>query len=150
MQYKGKEGEIVVDKFKEALKSILPGNIKPRFTYKGNKVGSLFRIKDLVPVAHQTNLVYEFEKDGIKKYVGQTNVRYKTRVVQHCNTDKESSIYKYKVAQRITISAENFKIIEKGYSRLIDRRLAEALYVKEYREPELNKQKRSAKLLLFD
>ena len=47
-------------------------------------------------------------------------------------------------------SAENFKIIEKGYSRLIDRRLAEALYVKEYREPELNKQKRSAKLLLFD
>ena len=150
LQYKGKEGEIVIDKFKEALKSILPENIKPRFTYKGNKVGSLFRIKDPVPVAHQTNLVYEFEKDGIKKYVGQTNVRYETRVDQHCNTDKESSIYKYKVAQGITISAENFKIIEKGYSRLIDRRLAEALYVKEYREPELNKQKRSAKLLLFD
>ena len=33
---------------------------------------------------------------------------------------------------------------------MIDRRLAEAMFVKEYKEPELNKQKKSAKLLLFD
>ena len=150
LQYKGKEGEVVVSKFKDALKNILPGNIKPRLTYKGKKVGSFFRIKDPVPLEHQTNLVYDFKEGGIRKYVGQTNVRYESRVDQHCNTDKESSIYKYKDAQGITISAENFDIIEKGYSRLIDRRLAEAMYVKEYKEPELNKQKKSAKLLLFD
>ena len=59
-------------------------------------------------------------------------------------------VFKYKDTQGIDISAENFEIIEKGYSRLVDRRLAEALYVKEYKEPELNRQKKSAKLLLFD
>ena len=69
---------------------------------------------------------------------------------QHCNTDKLSSVYRYKQAQGIEISAENFEVIEKGYPRLIDRRLAEAMYVKEYNEPELNRQKKSAKLLLFD
>ena len=48
------------------------------------------------------------------------------------------------------ISADNFEIVDKGYSRLVNRRIAEALYVKEFKEPELNKQKKSAKLLLFD
>ena len=150
LQYNGKEGEAILSKLKNLLKNILPKNIKPRFTFKGKKVGSFFQIKDPVPLEHQTNLVYGFKHEGVRKYVGQTNVRFGSRVDQHCNTDKQSSVFKYKDTQGIDISAENFEIIEKGYSRLVDRRLAEALYVKEYKEPELNRQKKSAKLLLFD
>ena len=124
--------------------------MKPRFTYKGRKIGSIFRIKDPVPLEHETNLLYAFKHGGVRRYVGQTNVRFGSRMDQHCNTDKLSSVYRYKQAQGIEISAENFEVIEKGYPRLIDRRLAEAMYVKEYNEPELNRQKKSAKLLLFD
>ena len=150
LQYRGKEGEVILKKFKDALKNVLPENVKPRFTYKGRKIGSIFRIKDPVPLEHETNLLYAFKHGGVRRYVGQTNVRFGSRVDQHCNTDKLSSVYRYKQAQGIEISAENFEVIEKGYPRLIDRRLAEAMYVKEYNEPELNRQKKSAKLLLFD
>ena len=125
-------------------------NVKPRFTYKGNKLGSLFRLKDPVPIEHQSNLVYNFKQGGKPLYVGQTNVRYESRVDQHCTTDKQSSVFKFKEDRQIDISAEDFEIIDKGYSRTWDRRLAEALYVKEFKEPELNRQKRSAKLLLFN
>ena len=128
----------------------MPENIKPRFTYKGKKIGSLFRIKDPIPKEHETNLVYSFKHEGITKYIGQTNVRYGTRLDQHCVTDKESSVYKYKHSKNAEVSADNFEIVDKGYPRLVNRRIAEALYVKEFKEPELNKQKRSAKLLLFD
>ena len=150
LQYKGKEGEEIISKFKEALKSTLPDTIKPRFTYRGKKVGSLFRIKDPVPKEHETNLIYSFKDGGVTKYIGQTNVRYGTRVEQHCGSDKQSSVYRYKQDKSMEISAENFEIVDKGYSRLVNRRIAEALYVKEFKEPELNKQKKSAKLLLFD
>jgi len=71
-------------------------------------------------------------------------------VDQHCNTDKLSSVYKYKQTKGIDISDDNFEIVDKGYSQTLNRRLAEAMYVKEYKEPELNKQKKAAKLLLFD
>ena len=150
LQYKGKEEEAILSKFKTALKNALPKNVKPRFTYKGNKVGSLFRLKDPVPIEHQSNLVYNFKQGGKPLYVGQTNVRYESRVDQHCTTDKQSSVFKFKEDRQIDISAEDFEIIDKGYSRTWDRRLAEALYVKEFKEPELNRQKRSAKLLLFN
>ena len=75
MQYNGKEGEAILSKFKDSLKNILPKNIKPRFTFKGKKVGSFFQIKDPGPLEHQTNLVYGFKHEGVRKYVGQTNVR---------------------------------------------------------------------------
>ena len=150
LQYNGKDGEMIVSKFKKELRSLLPTNVIPRFTYKGKKIGSFFRIKDAVPLEHETNLVYRFDHDGITRYIGQTNVRYGSRTEQHCNTDKLSSVFKYKETKGINISDKNFEIVDKGFSRLVDRRIAEALYVKEYKEPELNRQKKSAKLLLFD
>ncbi len=149
LQYKGKEGEVILSKFREALKNVLPENVKPRFTYKGKKTGSFFRLKDKVPVEHQTNLVYAFRQDEVTKYVGHTNVRFGTRANQHCSTDKNSSVYKFKEENQIQISEENFEIIEKGYPRMLNRRLAEALYIKDL-APELNAQKNSAKLLLFN
>ena len=150
LQYNGKDGEIIVSKFRKELRSLLPMNVIPRFTYKGKKIGSFFRIKDPVPLEHETNLVYRFKHDGVTRYIGQTNVRYGSRTEQHCNTDKQSSVYKYKEAKGINISEDNFEIVDKGYSRLVDRRIAEAMYVKEHNEPELNRQKNSAKLLLFN
>ena len=150
LQYRGKEGETILANFKRELRNILPDNIKPRFTYKGKKIGSFFRVKDPVPLEHQTDLVYAFKEGNVTRYVGQTNVRFGTRVDQHSNTDKLSSVYKYKQDKGIDIGPDNFEILDKGYSRTLNRRIAEAMFIKEHKEPELNKQKKTAKLLLFD
>ena len=106
--------------------------------------------ENLLLVQHQTNLIYAFKEDNITRYVGQTNVRFGTRVDQHSNTDKLSSVYKYKQERGIDIGPDNFEILDKGYSRTLNRRIAEAMFIKEHKEPELNKQKKTAKLLLFD
>ena len=43
----------------------------------------------------------------------------------------------------------DFRIIDKGFPNTVDRKLAEALYVKEL-DPVLNRQKKSYNLLLFN
>ena len=48
LPFKGPEGEGVVRKFKGDLLRILPPELKPRFVYKGTKLGSFFRITDKV------------------------------------------------------------------------------------------------------
>ena len=96
--YKGPEGEGVLKKLKNYLGAVLPADIKPRFTYKGTKLGSFFSVKDRVDVKHQTNLVYGYTPEGevgLKHgYVGETKVRLERRTEEHASWDKSSAIYK--------------------------------------------------------
>ena len=64
-------------------------------------------------------------------------------------TDKNSSVCKYLKENKIQATKTNFKILEKGYSKSVDRKLAEALYIKELK-PILNEQVKSFKLQLFN
>ena len=57
--------------------------------------------------------------------------RFGTRVHEHCETDKNSAVYKYKSTKKIQISNDNFKVLETGLSKAVDRKLAEALYIKQ-------------------
>ena len=146
LPYKGKEGEKIVSQFRSALTKALPSHVKPQFTYKGKKMGSYFRLKDKVSIEHQSGLVYAFKRD---KYVGETKVRYGDRIDQHCHTDKKSAVYKFKVENQIQVSKEDFEILDMGYSNTLNRKLAEALFIKELK-PELNEQVKSYKLNLFN
>ena len=82
---------------------------------------------------HQTNLVYNYTPQGQTraKYVGETNVRYERRAKEHGLWDTKSSIFKYGVEHGIDINFEDFKILEKGYPKYLDRRIAEALHIKD-------------------
>ena len=60
LPYKGPEGEGIIRKFRNYLNGVLPDQIKPRFIYKGTKLGSFFSVKDKVDATHQTNLVYGY------------------------------------------------------------------------------------------
>ena len=138
---------------KNYLGTVLPTDIKPRFTYKGTKLGSFFSVKDRVDVKHQTNLVYGYTPEGevgLKHgYVGETKVRLERRSEEHASWDKSSAIYKNSREKNITVSFGDFVVLERGYNKYLDRRIAEALYVKEY-QPILNAQKNSYKLKLFN
>ena len=149
LPYKGKEGDMIISKFRDALSKATPQSVKPQFAYKGKKLGSYFRLKDRVPFEHQSDCVYSFNNNGSTKYVGETKVRIETRSHEHCHTDKESSVYKFKEETGEQISQEDFEILEKGYSKRLDRKLAEALYIKELK-PVLNEQVKSFKLCLFN
>ena len=83
------------------------------------------------------------------EYVGETNVRFGRRVQEHEKWDKASSVYKYGQEKGINIQTEDFKIVEKGYPKYLDRKIAEALHIKDF-NPTLNGQKQSYKLQLFN
>ena len=153
LPYKGKEGEGVLNKFKGYLTNVLPSEVKPRFIYKGTKLGSFFSVKDKVISEHQTNLVYGYTPKGEtelqKGYIGETNVRFGRRAQEHASWDKNSSVYKYSQQCNVDVTFNDFSILEKGYSKIVDRRIAEALFVKDY-NPILNEQKESYRLKLFN
>ena len=146
---KGKVGDKLLSQFRDAISKALPTFVKPRFAYKGKTLGSYFRLKDKVPLDHQTDLVYAFRHDDSTKYVGETNVRFASRTHEHCVTDKKSSVHKFKIENQLEISQRDFQILDKGYTRKINRKLAEALYIKELK-PALNEQVKSYKLILFN
>ena len=97
------------------------------------------------------NLVYGYTPKGeleLKKgYIGETNVRIETRTQEHA-TDKKSSVYKNAQTNNIDVSYEDFVILERGFPKYRDRKIAEALYIKDY-NPVLNGQQYSYKLKPF-
>ena len=153
--YKGKEGEHVFKKFKHYLSKCLPETVKPRFTYKGKKISSFFHVKDKVKKEHQSDLIYSYTRNAeIRKineidYIGETNVRYGSRTNEHSRTDKLSAIYKDALRNNYIVSENDFGVLAKGYNKNVDRKICEALYIKDYK-PRLNDQVNSLKLQLFN
>lgn len=152
LPYKGFKGENIIKNMKKVLHKFLPKTVIPRFIYKGKKLGSFFSVKDKVDDKHQSDLVYGYNIPEVEAstydYIGQSSVRHETRVYEHAHTDKNSSIYKYSHENNFTASPSDFSILAKGYHNWLDRRICEALYVKDHK-PFLNKQKNSHKLELF-
>ena len=153
LPYKGKQGENVVNKFKGFVNNILPSNVKPRYTYKGKKLGSCFPIKDKIKREHLSNLVYAYSAENSVNhkpdYIGESSVRFETRIHEHTVTDKNSSIFKLIKSTNIEGCDDDFSILGRGYNKTFDRKIAESLYVKQYK-PILNEQGESYKLTLFN
>ena len=153
LPYKGLTGDKVLKNLKCVLQRYLPANCTPRFIYKGTKIGSFFRVKDPVEKEHQSNLVYHFtdpeNEQQHTEYVGETNVRLGTRIYEHLHTDKASAIGKYLRAANMDVVESNFRVLDRGFDKLFDRKIAEALHIKE-RQPILNRQVKSYKLQLFN
>lgn len=153
LPYKGKQGEILLKKFKGFVNKMFPSNVKPRFTYKGKKLGSFFPIKDRIKREHLSNLVYAYSAENSANskpdYIGEISVRFETRIHEHTITDKNSSVFKHIKSTSIVGTGDDFSILGKGYNKTLDRKIAESLYVKQYK-PILNEQAYSYKLTLFN
>ena len=94
-------------------------------------------------------MVYSFKKDNSTLYNGETKVRFGERTDQHQNTDKNSSVYKFLQENHMNVTDDNFEILETGFTNKINRKIAEALYIKDF-NPPLNERVRSFKLMLFN
>jgi len=152
LPYKGVKGECLVKSLKKRLSENLPKNVIPRFIVKGKKLGSHFQVKDKISINHGSGIVYGFNaptlQRNINHYIGETKVRYETRMYQHAYTDTNSKVYQHSQEEHYIAHPSNFQILAKGYPNWIDRRLCEALFVKDHK-PFLNIQKNSHKLELF-
>ena len=138
--------------FKKRISDILPRKIKPRVVFNGKKIGSFFSLKDPIKSAHQTNLVYGYSYDGNPnqiQYIGETKVRFETRTHEHAVSDKQSSVYKHASAHNYAVAKDNFRILETGFNKPLDRKIAESLYIKDF-DPSLNEQIQSYTLKLFN
>ena len=125
----------------------------PRFIYKGRKLGSFFPIKDKVDTKHKSGIVYGYQAPGADdntyQYIGETSVRFESRIDEHSRTDKNSSIYKHSQQNNYVASSNNFCVLANGYNNRVDRKLCEALYIKNHK-PILNTQQESQRLQLFN
>ena len=151
LPFKGRPGENIINKFKKTVKMYITSNVEPRFSYKGTKLGSFFSVKDKVKLDHQSNLVYGYRPKYNQEstdYVGETRVRYASRMEQHSRTDKNSSVFKDSKKRDCVVSHEDCRILEKGYHKTSDCKIAEALYRKELK-PILNEQNEGLMLQLF-
>ena len=92
---------------------------------------------------------YKQNNNEVIDYIGETNVRFESRIYEHCNTDKKSSVYKEGQSTGCNVSPNDFQVLAKGYPKTRDRKIAEALYIKEFK-PRLNEQVASYKLKLFN
>ena len=87
-------------------------------------------------------------EDNVFHYVGETKVRHETRTYQHAYIDKNSAVYQHSHEQNFTVDLSNFTSLAKEYPIWINRRICEALFVKDH-NPFLNRQKESHKLERF-
>ena len=152
LPYKGSKGVALIKSFKKCLSENLSEMVIPRFIFKGKKLGSFFPIKDKIDSKHLSGIIYGFNvpvlDDDKYHYIGETKVRHETRMYQHTYSDKNSAVYQHSHEQNYIADTSNFTILAKGYPNWIDRRICEALFVKDHK-PFLNRQKVSHKLELF-
>ena len=86
---------------------------------------------------------------ALNDIIGETSVRHETRNEQHIKTDKNSAIYKYSNTNNYNASAVDFKILATRFEKIHDRKICEALFIKDIKPP-LNEQISSYKIELFN
>ena len=153
LPFGGEKGQNLIKKLKQNIETTCRDKIKIRVTYTPCKLGSKFQVKDKTKFEHRHNITYHTKcanKKCRSHYIGQTKCRIAKRTLQHNSKDKASHVFnhsKEKKHRRVTI--KDVKILGTGYKSNFKRRISEALYIKEHK-PDLNKQKDSFKLKLFN
>ena len=153
LPYKGTKGEQHIKKLRHLVEEALPANVKPRFTYKSQKLASRFNIKDPMPLTHKSDLVYMAvcpEVTCKDSYIGETGRRVEERIKDHGSRDKKSAILKHSLETgHPSVCEEHFRILDNGFSHYKKRKISEALFIKN-NEPSLNEQGQSMPLCLLN
>ena len=152
--YGGSKGEYLIKSMKRELKRLLPTNVDPRIAYTGTKLGFCFHIKDKTKFEHQHDLVYEVGCSNPTcnmTYIGEVGRRITERIKDHNGRDKNSHMVKHSIETgHDAVTSHNFKIIGNGYRNNNKKwKIAEALFIKEYKPP-LNVQEKSVPLKLLN
>ena len=123
-----------------------------------NTIGSLFKVKDSIPVPLCSNVVYCFNcPDCSSRYVGSTSRNLKIRISEHkgisyrtgtkITTPSYSKIREHSLSCNHNINEQDFSIRFRATSAS-DLRIAESLVIMK-EKPDLNGNELATKLLIF-
>ena len=131
----------------------MPLNVKPIVSFKASKLASRFNIKDKTNIQHRHNVVYKLEcpqEQCTHTYIGETARRLHVRISEHGGKDKRSSLLRHSVESgHDKIKLENAVILASNLGNYKQRKIAEALFIKEHK-PSLNEQGQSIPLSLMN
>ena len=108
-------------------------NLDVKLAFSSFKIGSMFSVKDPVPVELRSNVVYKFTCASCNScYVGETSRHLSTRIREHLNRDRTSHIFKHlqqcRKACRNSCSAEYFEVIDRATTKF-HVKIKEALHI---------------------
>ena len=158
LPYLGKDSFIIKKNVKLLISRFYP-QVKPIFCFRTSfTIGSLFRVKDRIPLDLMSSVVYLYScGQCTSSYVGQTSKQLKVRVSQHkgCSfrtnnpltTPEKSNILHHSLTTNHPITIENFKIL--ASCDKFDLRLLESLFIHKLK-PSLNDQHSSTDLLIVN
>ena len=151
--YAGKKGENLVKKLRKELEAITENKLDIGIIYKSTKLATKLPVKDKTKLDHIHNVTYHIKCPRNKcksEYTGQTRCRIAKRINEHNSTDNASHVLQHsKKYKHRRVSLKNVKILGRGYRSDFTRKISESLFIKELK-PDLNKQKDSYKLKLFN
>ena len=106
-----------------SLKRFLPGNVKTKVRYTGQKLGTKFQIKNQTKEQHKHDLVYCRkcpEPTCNKDYLGETGRVIIKRSVDHCGKDKQSRLLRDALNNNHKgVDLKDFKIIDSPVTIII-------------------------------
>ena len=156
LPYAGEKGEKLISKLQRKISKMVNKAkklVSVNAVYRAKRLGGSFNIKDKIKFEHQHNVVYHSECPNKKcksSYTGQTKCRIGKRIPQHGGKDRNSHLFRHaEKTKHKRVDNHSFKIIGKGYRSDFARKISESLFIKKLK-PDLNVQKDSYKLLLFN
>lgn len=140
--------------FEKRIKSTIKyfTGINLRLAFSSSKISDFFQIKDKIPNAIQSRVVYKFCCDCGQSYIGETFRHLTTRVGEHYKA-KNSNIFNHLKSSQMCHQntkekfIESFKILHKCKLKF-DTKIAEAILIRQH-EPTLNDYVSAYKLSLW-
>ena len=121
--------------------------------YRSTKLSTRFNLKDKTKPEDTHNVVYHVScpnKKCTSTYCGETRRRMGKRIQEHREKDKKSHVRIHtEHTKHKKVSENDFKILGQKYRSNFRRKISEALFIKKTK-PDLNVQKESYRLLLFN
>ena len=125
-------------------------NIEIKLAFSSFKVGSMFSVKDPVPLDLRSRVVYKFSFVGCNAcYISETSRHLSTRFREHLCRDRNSHVYQHlqqSLACQHLANKNCFSIVDCAPNKL-QLMLKEAIHIK-WENPALNKQLKHADLTL--
>ena len=122
---------------RKGLNVILPRNVKIRTCYTGKRLSSCFKIISKKKFSHEHDLLYHVkcpEELCTDDYIGESGRRVIERVKDHNGRDKSSHMLRHSIEKNhAKVTANDFKVIERNYRNNVQKQVAEALLIKQFR-----------------
>jgi len=133
--------------FKRILEKQAPVGVTIKILFLTNKISNYFSNKSKTQLGMKANLVYQYKCHKCESlYIGETNRHLRTRIAEHTQSSRKSSILDHLVKCHGTqrrVYDNDFRVLISNFDHNYERTITEALLIK-FCKPSLNVQSDSS------